>query len=169
MTVPDLETYRRRAEEFVGALDKEYYEHFSGRKPVCDTAAVYDRYPELFARESVDDLERQYGLAVDDDKLRLAYLVAFAVDGFMGEQTKHLSDEVANTESRTAIAVDGESIGLRQASVAQANEADPARRARIQAARLAATSEHLNPLLDSVWRRCHDLAVELGYPHYKEL
>jgi hypothetical protein len=165
----DLEQYRRRAEEFVGALDLEYYEHFSGRKARCDTAAVYDRYPGLFTREAIDGLDELYAAAVDDEKRRLAYLLVFAVDGYLGEQTKHLSDEIANTEGETTIVVDDESIGLRQASVVQANEPDPARRERIQAARLAATSERLNPLLDTLWRRCHDLAVELGYPDYKEL
>ena len=165
----DLEQYRRRAEEFVGALDLEYYEHFSGRKARCETAAVYDRYPELFTREAIDGLEELYAVAVDDDKLRLAYLLAFTIDGFMGEQTKHLGDEIANTEGETSITVDGETFGLRQASVVQGNEPDRARRARIQEARLAATAERLNPLLDTQWRRCHDLAVELGYPDYKEL
>ena len=110
-----------------------------------------------------------YQAAEDEEKRRLAYLLAFAVDGFMGEQTKHLGDEIANTEGATTITVDGESIGLRQAGVVQANEADGARRARIQEARLAATGELLNPLLDRLWRRCHELAVELGYPHYREL
>jgi hypothetical protein len=165
----DLDRYRRRAEEFVGALDLEYYEHFSGRKARCDTAAVYDRYPELFTREAIDGLEEFYAVARDDAKWRLAYLLAFAVDGYLGEQTKHLGDEIANTEGETSITVDGEPIGLRQASVVQGNEPDRARRERIQAARLAATAERLNPLLDAMWRRCHDLAVELGYPDYKEL
>jgi hypothetical protein len=165
----DLELYRRRAEEFVGALDLEWYEHFSGRKPRCDTAAVYDRYPELFTRGAIDELEELYAAAKDDEKLRLAYLLAFTIDGYLGEQTKHLSDAIANTESETTITVDGESIGLRQASVVQANEPDRARRERIQAARLAATAERLNPLLHDLWRRCHDLAAELGYPDYKEL
>jgi hypothetical protein len=169
VATPDLETYRRRAEEFVGALDGEFYEHFSGRKAVCDTAAVYDRFPELFTRDALDGLEAQYQKATGDDKRRLAYLLAFTVDGFMGAETKHLSDEVANTESRTSVELDGEKIGLRNASVVQANEPDPARRARLQSARLAATDEHLNPLLERLWRRCHDLATELGYPHYLEL
>ncbi len=170
MSVPDLETYRRRAEEFIGALDREYYEHFSGRKPVCDTAAVYDRYPELFTRDAVVELDALYHRTVEEDaKRRLAYLSAFTVDGFMGEQTKLLVDEIANTEGSTTIAVDGETIGLRQAGVVQGNEADAARRARIQSARLAATDEHLNPLYERHWRRCHDLAADLGYPNYMEL
>jgi len=165
----DLELYRRQAEEFIGALDREYYEHFSGRKPVCDTAAVYDRYPGLFTREAIDGLEAHYRAVADEGRTRLAYLLSFAVDGFMGEQTKHLADEVANTESTTSIVVDGESIGLRQAGVVQGNEPDRARRTRIQEARLRATAEHLNPLLDRQWVLCHQLALDLGHPTYKAL
>lgn len=170
-TVLDLETYRRRAEEFVGALDKEYYEHFSGRKAVCDTASVYDRFPELFTREAIDELNIIYEAipVTEDRKRQVAYLLAFTIDGYMGEQTKHLGDELANTESKTVITVDGEQIGLRQAGVVQANEQDRERRERIQRARLVAVTEHLNPLLDQLWRRCHDLAVGLGYPDYHEL
>ncbi len=169
MTAVDLDMYRRRAEEFLGALDREYYQHFSGQKAECDTAAVYDCFPELFTRETVDELEAIYTVARDDDKRRLAYLMVFAVDGFIGVETRHLGDELANTEGRTSITVDGESIGLRQAGVAQANEPDRERRSRIQAARLAATEEHLTPLLDAIWRRCHDLAAQLGFPNYMEL
>ncbi len=169
MSAVDVEKYRRRAEEFVGALDLEYYEHFSGRKPTFDTAAVYDRFPELFTREAIDELEGVYAETVDDEKRRLAYLLAFTVDCFMGAQTRHLVDEIANTESSAHITVDGETIGLRQAGVVQSNEPDRGRRGRIQEARLEATDKLLNPLLDTLWRRCHDLATELGYPHYKEL
>ena len=169
MAIVDLERYRERAERFNSELDLEYYEHFSGRKPTCETAAVYDRYPELFTREAIDGLDELYEAAVDDEKLRLAYLLAFAVEGFMGEQTKHLSDELANTESAARIEVDGESIALRQAGVVQADEPDAARRARIQEARLRATDELLNPLLERIWERSHELAVFLGYADYKEL
>jgi hypothetical protein len=169
VSVVDLDTYRARAEAFMAELDTEYYQHFSGRKPVCDTVAVYERFPELFTRAAVDDIEAAYAAATGDAKRQIAYLSVFAIDGFIGEQTKHLGDELANTESQTTIEVDGEKIGLRQAGVVQANEADRERRARIQEARLGASEQHLNPLLDKVWRRCHDLAVELGYPNYKEL
>ena len=169
MAILDLATYRQRAEEFLGAIDKEYYEHFSGRKAVCDTASVYDRYPDLFTAEAFTQLNKLYEAAVDDEKRRLAYLLAFVVDGYMGEQTKHLGDEIANTEGQATIEVDGQTIGLRQAGVVQANEADGGRRERIQQARLAAVAEQLNPLLDRLWRRCHDLAGELGYPSYLEL
>ena len=164
MAVPDLETYRAGAEAFLAAIDTETYLHFSGQKPVCDTAAVYDRFPELFTREAVAAIEELFVAAEGDEKYRLAFLAVFAIDGYIGEQTKLLSDEVANTEGRTEITVDGERIGLRQAVVVQANEADGDRRARIQAARLAATDEHLNPLLEQTWSHAHALAGEPAIP-----
>jgi hypothetical protein len=170
VTPLDLETYRRRAEDFIEALDREYYEHFSGRKAVCDTAAVYEQFPELFTRAAVLELDALYEATSDlEPKRQLAYLVTFAVDGYLGGETRHLGDEIANTEGSATIEVDGETIGLRQAGVVQANEADAARRSRIQQMRLEATEEQLNPLLTRFWTDCHELAVGLGYPDYMEL
>jgi hypothetical protein len=165
----DLHQYRRDAERFLEALEKESYDHFSGQKPVCDTSAIYERHPSLFTRQAVAELDGLYAEAQGDEKRRLAYLLAFAVDGYLGAETRHLGDEIANTEGQASIEVDGERIGLRAAAVVQANEADRARRARIQEARIAATVEHLNPLLDRLWRRCHELASGLAREHYMGL
>jgi hypothetical protein len=162
----DLDQYRRDAERFLAALEKEAYEHFSGHKPVCEIAAIYPRYPDLFTKESVAELDRLYAGARGDEKRRLAYLLAFAVEGYLGAETGELSDEVANTEGQTTIIVDGEEINLRAAPVVLANEADRARRRRIDEARIAAIVEHLNPLLDRQWRRCHELARGLGRESY---
>jgi hypothetical protein len=165
----DLDEYRRRAEAFVGELDKEYYLHFSGQKETCDTASVYDRYPELFTREAVLELNERYPTVRDDPKRQLAYLIAFTTEGYLGAATRHESDEVANTESRTTIEVDGEQIGLRASSVVQANEADRERRGRIQQARLEAADSVLNPLLLELWRHEHELARGLGHRDYLAL
>ncbi len=166
----DIATHRSRAEAFIAALEKEVYEHFSGRKEVCDTAAVYDRFPDLFTRDAVVELNRIYDAASGDDpRRRLAYLLAFTVEGYVGGETRLLSDEIANTESKASIEVDGERLALRTAPVAQANEADRERRARIQQARLDAVDRLLNPLLDRLWRRAHEVAEGLGYPHYMAL
>jgi hypothetical protein len=40
VTPLDLATYRTRAEEFLGGLNKEEYEHFSGQKETCDFTAI---------------------------------------------------------------------------------------------------------------------------------
>jgi hypothetical protein len=166
VSVLDLDEYRRRAELFVGELDKEYYDHFSGQKEVCDTSAVYERYPELFGREAVTELNELYPTVRDDAKRRLAYLLAFTTDGYLGAETRRECDEIANTESRLTIEVDGEEIGYRASSAVLANEPDRERRARIHHARLEATVASLNPLLLDLWRRTHGLARDLGSPHY---
>jgi len=165
----DLEQYRRDAETFLAALEDEAYRHFSGQKSVCDFAAVYDRFADLFTQTAIDELDRLYAPARDDEKRRLAYLLAFAVDGYMGAETRHLSDQIANAESRATITVDGEEIGLRAAPVVMANEPDRERRRRIEEARLAAIAAELNPLLDRQWRCCHELARGLGREHYLDL
>lgn len=169
MSTSALDPYRRRAEEFAGALDREYYLHFSGQKPEFDTAAIYEAYADLFTREAVDAIEAAYRETSGDERRRVAYLAVFATDGYLGQQTRELSDRLANVEAQATIEVDGERIGLRQAVVAQSNEPDRERRQRIQDARLAAVDAHLNPLADEYWRRLHRLAVDLGYPHYKAL
>ena len=166
----DLADYRRRAEEFTGALDLEAYRHFAGLKADCDFTAVYDRYPDLFTLQAVRTLREHYDAATGDDERRcLSFLLNLGIEGFLGNETKQLSDEIANTESRAKITVDGEQIGFRYSSVVQANEPDRERRRRIHDARLELTEAVLNPLHDARWRRQHELVAELGYPTYAEL
>lgn len=168
MTI-DLAAYRERAERFVGELDKEYYLHFSGQKAECETAVVYDRYPDLFTAASFAELDTLYEATPIAQRRPLAYLIAFVVDGYMGAQSKHLSDDIANAESKATITVDGESIAFRYSSIVQANEADRGRRQRIQEARSVLTEEQFNPLYTTLWQASHDLATRLGYKSYEDL
>jgi len=166
----DLADYRRRAEQFTGALDLEAYQHFAGLKQDCDFTAVYERFPDLFTLDAVRDLRRAYEAAVGDDERRqLSFLLNLGIEGFLGNETKEVSDEIANVESRAKISVDGEEIGLRYSSVVLANEPDRDRRRRIAEARLDVVRALLNPLLDQRWRRQHELVGELGYESYVTL
>ena len=165
----DLADYRRRAEAFTEALDKEYYLHFSGQKETCDFSAIYERYPELFTRSAVHELQAHHIAASGEEKRRLATLLAFAIEGFMGEQTKELGDELANTEGKATVTVDGEQVAFRYSSVLLANEPDRERRERIQSARLEIVGTVLNPRHDIIWRNAHGLAADLGYADYLTL
>jgi oligoendopeptidase F len=164
-----LEDYRNHAERFVGELDKEYYLHFSGQKAEFDSAAVYDRHPELFTQTAFEQISSAHEAAGGDERQRLRYLLAFAAGGLIGEQTKRLTDEIGNVESQAKVVVDGEEIGFRYSSTVQSNESDRGRRQRLQQARLAVTEEQLNPLYVKAWTRTHDLAVGLGYDDYLSL
>jgi hypothetical protein len=149
----DLQAYRTEAEEFVTALDREHYLHFSGRQDAYDIEPIYERHAGLFSREVVEGL-REKGTRL---------LLEFAVQGLIGRETKGEQAELARREVELELEVDGERLPFRSAAVAQANESDPDRRAAIQAARNEATEQHLNPLLRDLLERSHAIAGELGW------
>ena len=156
----DLAAYRAEAEEFASALDLEYLLHFSGRKGTFDLDPIYDRHPGLFGREAAEEL-REAGAPRE--------LVRFAVEGLIGLATKSEASELARREATLTVRVDGDDLPFRGAVVAQANEADPDRRAAIETARLEVTESELNPLLVDAHERAAALARELGWPSMRAL
>ncbi len=149
----DLTSYREQAEEFVSALDREYYLHFSGQQDSFDIEPVYERHAGLFSNEAVEALR-------EEDAREL---LEFAVHGLMGRATKAEEAELARREAALELDFDGEPVPLRQAAVIQSNEADPDRRAAIEDARLELSSRELDPLLREILERSHALAKELGW------
>jgi hypothetical protein len=149
----DLTRYREEAEEFVSALDREYYLHFSGQQDSFDIEPVYDAHEGLFTSDAVQAL-RESGNRE---------LLEFAVHGLVGRATKAEEAELARREASLELELDGETLPFRQAAVVQSNEPDADRRAAIEDARLALTERELNPLLREMLERSHSLAKELGW------
>jgi hypothetical protein len=166
----DLDSYRAEAEGFTAELGLEYYRHFAGLQDDFAIEAVYDRHPALFSREAVDELR---ALAVrapgGDERRRLRALSQFCVEGHLGQATKAIDGELARREAELQIDVGADRIGFRESAVVQANEPDADRRAEIEAARLAATGEHLNPLAREALEQSHALARELGWDSYRAM
>lgn len=171
MSTIDLELFRRRAEAFIGALDREHYLHFSGQKDELQSAEIYERFADLFTKQTLVALKEHCSSAAldDDERSRCAYLLAFVTESHIGEQTKEISDRLAEVEAGATVDIDGEAVPYRYASVLQANEADRERRRRIHEARTAVLVEQLNPLYDQYWRRAHEVAAGLGYSTYQTL
>jgi hypothetical protein len=150
----DLAAYRTDAEAFFEEIEREYLLHFSGRKETYDVEAVYARHGGLFSRQAAERL-REAGAPRE--------LVRFAVEGLIGQATKSEAAELARREAETRLHVNGDEIGFRESAPAQANEADPERRAAIERARLDVTEERLNPLLVEAHERAAAIARELGW------
>ena len=155
----DLTRYRHEAEEFVSALDREYYLHFSGQQDSFDIEPVYDAHSGLFTSEVVQSL-RESGNRE---------LLEFAVHGLVGRATKAEEAELARREASLELNVNGEKLPFRQAAVVQSNEPDSDRRAAIEDARLELTESELNPLLREMLERSHALAKELGWRSMREM
>jgi hypothetical protein len=166
----DLDTYAAEAEEFVGAMDREYYEHFAGHKPEFEIKPIYERHAGLFGRAVVDELrERLAGAAAGDETRRARYLLELAVGGLLGNETKAEETALAEREAALEIEVAGARMPYRQSAVEQANEPDAERRAEIERARLEVLERELNPLHRQALERSHQLARELGWASYREM
>src|SRR5205814_2996057 len=77
-----LDQYRRDYAEFNAALMREHYRFGSGQKATLDLAAVYERFSDLFSRDTIAKLQQQ----LDDtsehfetERAALDHLLRFAV------------------------------------------------------------------------------------------
>ncbi len=167
----DLDAYRRSAETFSEELMREYYRHHAGLQDSFEIESIYARHADLFTRDAVEALRELDGRATGDgdEQRRARMLLDFAVEGYVGESTKAVEEELARTEAGLTIEVGGERIGFREAPVVQANEADAARRAEIEAALLAATRERLGPHHRELIERQHACATEVGWATYADM
>jgi hypothetical protein len=168
----DLDSYRKRAERFSEALDREYYLHLAGHKRELEIAPIYERHGFLFDQETVDELReavREPGGNSGDEGRRTRYLLEFAVHGHLGLATHAQEARLAELEAALELELEGERISYRGSPIVQANEPDAERRAAIADARDALLGKHLNPLHLEVLERSHQLARELGWESYREM
>lgn len=166
----DLEAYRSSAESFLSELTGAYYRHYSGLEERFEIEPIYERHARLFERTVVDELrELASGAGGGDEARRLRMLLDFAVEGYIGQSTKAFEAELAAREAAESVTVEGERIGFRESSVAQANEPDADRRETIERARLELTAERLNPLYVELAGRRQECARVLGYANYRDL
>jgi hypothetical protein len=164
----DINEYRAGAEDFVSSLDKEYYLHYAGIKDAFEIEAVYDRHAALFTREAVERVREAYAQAPagSDRQRQRRMLLNFAVEGFLGAETKQLEAHQAEREASLTLEVSGREIGFREVDIVEANEPDPTARRAIDAQRLALVVQELNPLAAEILERQHAGAVELGFASY---
>ena len=159
------------AETFTTELMREYYRHYAGLQDSFELEPIYARHADLFTRGSVEALRELDARATGngDGRRRARMLLDFAVEGYIGEATKAVEEELAHTEAALTIEVGNERLGYREAPVLQANEADAGRRAEIERALLAATDEQLGRHHRELIERQHACAVELGWASYVDM
>ncbi|MCW2950891.1 MAG: hypothetical protein JWQ48_61 [Conexibacter sp.] len=166
----DLAAYRTDAETFLAEYGAAYHRHFAGLTEALPLDEIYARHGALFSPEAVARLrERAASASGEDDGRRLRMLLDFAVEGCLGLETKALDAELAQREASLRIDLGGASVGFREAAVVQANEPDASRRAALEAARLAATEEALNPLHREALEQTRALVARLGWPSYRAM
>ena len=167
----DLDAYRHNAESFITELMREYYRHYAGLKDSFEIEAIYAAHEGLFRRDAVEALRELDARATEDgdERRRARMLLDFAVEGYVGEATKAVEEELARAEAALTIEIGDQRIGFREAPVVQANEADPGRRAEIERALLTATDKQLGSHYRERIERQHACATDLGWSSYADM
>jgi hypothetical protein len=163
----DLDSYREAAESFISEIDREYYLQGAGHKAELELEPIYVRHGWLFEPDAVAWL-RELAAVVPggDERRRLRYLLAFALDGCIGRATKREAEEAATLEATLEVETPAGMTPYRQVAVEQANESDSRRRAELEQARDGVMVERLTPLHRSALERSHELCRELGWDGY---
>ena len=164
----DLDRYRRRAEQFLGGLDREYYLHLSGRKPELDIEPIYEQFGDLFEPGVVDSLRQARDAGQGEVKRATGQLLQFAVDGHLGRATRSEEAELAGLESSLEVEVGAETHPYRRVPIILANEPDPDRRAELEGARNDVLEGSLNPIHRASLERARRGVTELGWSSYKD-
>jgi len=164
----DLRKVRKEAEAFVRAVDREVYENWAGLKPELNTAAIFERFAGLFAKETLDDIGARRAAATGDEAKRLRYLYALLAGTALENRVRALTDERTTEEARREVVVGHHILPFRQSAVTMVNEDDRSERARIFAARNQVIAD-LNPISVKRLQMLHALAKDMGFRDYATL
>jgi hypothetical protein len=164
VTPRELDDYREQADRFIAAIDEEYYLHYAGLKDTLELVPIYEQFSELTGLEQAN----RVGSAVDGDR-RVRELWRFACQGHLGNLTRDYDERTARLEAELTASVGGDEIPFRMLRPTIANEADRAKRQRLEHARNALTEEHLLPVQLEAAEVVRDAVHALGAPDYVEL
>jgi len=166
-----LERYRSDFAEFHVACAREQYLFHSGQKKTLEIAPIYERYAHLFDRDSIERLRRDLDGSsshFETQNLSARRLLAFAVERFLEDSVKVLTEETSRHEAAATIEWMGREITFQDSTVAITTERDRQARRSIYTRRLAVI-EASNNLRAERLLKLHDTARSLGYASYVEL
>jgi hypothetical protein len=118
-----LPFFERRAEAFLGALNRERYLHGAGLKATLDVRPIYDAYRDILSLDTYSWLRDQH---VDPTYLR--YLLDFQATHLLESEVATFDERLANGEAAAHVEWIGERTPLRTAIVRQMVEPDRDRR-----------------------------------------
>lgn len=132
----DLDAYRTRASEFLEKVQAERYRHLAGLKDTLSVEPIYHEFQDLWTEAAVAELKRRRETASPDEEKRLRFLLGFAVQQAINEDSAKEDQTLANITSQEKLTVDGQAMAFHEATVLLANETDRKLRQEIHTKRL---------------------------------
>jgi hypothetical protein len=166
-----IEEYRTQYSEFNEGYQRELYLFYSGQKPTLEIAPIYERYDDLFRKDAIDQITKELERTPEQfetSRKSLGHFLAFAVEHFLENSVKHLTEQVNEYESSAKIEIDGRLFTFNDAAVAVATESNREYRRRIHSGR-ASVIERSNDLRAQRLEKLHAAARLLGHANYRAL
>jgi hypothetical protein len=166
-----LEEYRRGYAEFNHAYLKEYYLFLSGQKTSLDIDRIYERYGELFTKDSIDRLKQALAETsehFETDRAGTRRLLVFSIEQYLEASVKDLIREISEYESAATIRSSGREMAFQEAAAAISVESDRERRRALFKKR-AEVIDSSNDLRAERLAKLHGAARSLGYSGYMTL
>jgi hypothetical protein len=166
-----LEEYRCQYTEFNSTWMREYYLFLSGQKADLEIAPIYDRYGGLFTKESIGSLKQSLDETpehFESDRKAIKHLLIFAVEQFLENSAKNLTEAISECESAATIEWAGRKMTFQDTAVAVRVEQDRSSRRSIYKKR-ADVIEASNDLRAERVTKLHETARALGHQHYTAL
>ena len=166
-----LDQYRRDFAEFNAATAREHYLFHSGQKSTLEIASIYERFSHLFDRQMLNTFNRQVaGLRHDSgtDGTSIRRLYAFAVEQFLEDSVKRLTEEISEYEAAASIDWLGREMTFQDSTVSITTEYDRETRRSLHRKRLNLI-ESSNDLRAERLMRLYETARSLGYESYATL
>lgn len=160
-----VDAYREEADRFLAALDEEIYLHFAGLKDKFEVGRIYERFSDLTTLDACNRLHS----AVEADGAAAVELWRFACEGYLGDITRDLTEEIARLEASLEVDVGGDKVPFRMLRPAIANEPERARREHLDSVRVELTEGHLNPHHVRLAELRREGTGRLGFGTYREL
>jgi hypothetical protein len=140
---------------------------YSGLKREQNIASVLKKYAWLYNRETVRRAEEAYREETDSvSKERLRRVYYYVLEGYIGQRTALLEDELVSFEASATVEVDGESTPYHNVPVLMAGEHDFEKRNRLREAALGVVEKGNPRRLDILRTRLAALAEEFGHESY---
>lgn len=166
-----LEEYRSQYAEFNATWMREYYLFLSGQKNDLEIAPIYDRYGDLFTKDSITGLKQSLDQTVEhfeSERKAIKHLLIFAVEQYLENSAKKLTEAISDYESAATIDWAGQKMTFQDSAVAiRAEKNRPSRRALFEKrAEIIADS---NDLRAERVTKLHETARSLGQANYTSL
>lgn len=163
--------YRRDYSAYCSARERAAYEFYAGRAARLDLAPLRDRYADLWTREAVEGLAREYDATpatFETERAALSSLAGAARLGYAERRAAEVSDELSRCESAARVEWEGARVAADEVTALLAAEGDAARRREL-AARWLDSLASCDDMRAARLEVLRDAARDLGFDDFGAL